>query len=372
MGRAVGGSAEKARILARAQGVDECDGHALAGFIEAEGSFNIVRNNGGRSWLCSMSLGQRADDADMLLDIARVTGLGRLYPVAARRTSRRQVVWSVSSKLECRALMGLLRRYQLRGHKRREFDVWAAAVDKWSESLYGASPAVHDLLRGAAADLRRLRRYGDHEDSGAEQPRSEGAEVGLLGFLGGFFSGEGSFSLQGRATASVHLRADDAPLLEGFRDAFGVGRVAIGLSNGANPTVRWTIARHADLPRAIAIFDAAVLRGRKRREFEAWRVGAAEYARGRDRDEAVISMAATALARARAYVDLPVALTTEVAPTGSYVDVLRAWADEVAAGELTCTAYAQAREGHPEWPTRNTIALAFGSWKRALDAAGLA
>jgi hypothetical protein len=54
MGRAVGGAAEKTRNLAAAQGVDDIDGHALAGLIEAEGSFNIAANNGGRSWLCAI------------------------------------------------------------------------------------------------------------------------------------------------------------------------------------------------------------------------------------------------------------------------------------------------------------------------------
>ena len=120
MGRAVGGTAGKARILAEARGVDDLDGHALAGFIEAEGSFVIARNNAGRNWLCAMTLNQRADDADMLLDVVRVTGLGRLHAVPARRSSRPQVVWSVSSKLECRELAGLLRRYPLRGRKCRE------------------------------------------------------------------------------------------------------------------------------------------------------------------------------------------------------------------------------------------------------------
>ncbi len=109
MGRAVGGAAEKVRTLAAAQGVDDVDGHALAGFIEAEGSFSISVNNGGRSWLCGMSLNQRADDADLLCDIVLVTGLGRLYAVPARRTSRPQVVWSIASKVECRELARLLR-----------------------------------------------------------------------------------------------------------------------------------------------------------------------------------------------------------------------------------------------------------------------
>jgi hypothetical protein len=146
MGRAIGGAAEKVRTLAAAQGVDDVDGHALAGFIEAEGSFSIAANNGGRSWLCGMSLNQRADDADLLCDIVRVTGLGRLYAVPARRTSRPQVVWSVASKLECRELARLLQRYPLRGRKRREFALWSAAVDRWSESLHGSTHSAHDFM----------------------------------------------------------------------------------------------------------------------------------------------------------------------------------------------------------------------------------
>ena len=119
------------------------------------------------------------------------------------------------------------------------------------------------------------------------------------------------------------------------------------------------------------MLEAAVLRGRKRREFEAWRIGAAEYARGRNRDEAVIAAAAESLARARAYTERPVVLPTRDPPTEAYIDVLRAFADELPDRRLTCTAYAHARASHPEWPTRNTLAMAFGSWEQALSAAGL-
>ena len=189
---------------------------------------------------------------------------------------------------------------------------------------------------------------------------------GLVAFLGGFFTGEGSFSLRGRAAASIHLRGDDAGLVRAFRDAFAVGRVSVATPSGATPTVRWTVCRRAELRQAIAMLDAAVLRGRKRREFEAWRIGAAEYARGRDRDEAVIAAAAESLARVRAYTERPVVLPTPDPPTEAYIDVLRAFADEVPDGRLTCTAYTHARASHPEWPTRNTLALAFGTWEHAL------
>jgi hypothetical protein len=141
--------------------------------------------------------------------------------------------------------------------------------------------------------------------------------------------------------------------------------------SNANPSARWTVCRRAELPRAISLLDAAFLRGRKRREFEAWRIGAAEYARGRDRDEAVIDAARAALHEARSYVERDVVLPSEVSAETAYVAVLGAFAAEEPVGKLTATAYARARERHPEWPTRNTIALAFGGWARALEAAGL-
>jgi hypothetical protein len=217
-----------------------------------------------------------------------------------------------------------------------------------------------------------LRRYVDPGPSPAgDECAPELPGAGLGGFLGGFFTGEGSFSLRGKAAATIHLRADDAPLLRTFRDAFGIGRVSVSTSAGANPSVRWSVTRRAELPHAIAMLDAAVLRGRKRREFEAWRLGAAEYARGRDRDNDVIAAAARSLAQARAYVERPVDLPKPGSGAEAYAEVLRAFADELPDAKLTCTAYARARAGHPEWPTRNTLTCAFGTWDQALAAAGL-
>jgi hypothetical protein len=370
MGRAIGGSAEAARRVADAQGLDDHDGHALAGFIDAEASFGIRPNNGGRSWVCHMTLTQRDDDADMLVDIARVTGLGRLSRRPAQRKSRPQVCWAVQSKLECRRLVDLLKRYPLRGRKGREFAVWASAVVEWSESRYAAGGATtHRALRVHAEQLRELRRYVDRPD---ERIASSAGADGLTAFFGGFFTGEGSFSLDGRAVACIHLRADDAHLLRTFQERFDLGRMSISAPAGLNPSVRWTVGRRAELPRAIALLDAAVLRGRKRREFDAWRIGAAEYARGRDRDNAVVAAAGAALQEARSYVEREIFLPTGVSGHDAFVAVLRALATEEPVGKLTATAYERARERHPEWPTRNTIAAAFGGWARALEAAGLA
>jgi hypothetical protein len=69
--------------------------------------------------------------------------------------------------------------------------------------------------------------------------------------------------------------------------------------------------------------------------------------------------------------DAEVVLPRQESPAETYIDVLRAFADEAPGGELTCTAYTRARTGHPEWPTRNTLTIAFGTWEKALAAAGL-
>ena len=193
------------RTLAAAQGVDDVDGHALAGFIEAEGSFSITANNGGRSWLCGMSLNQRADDADVLCDIVRVTGLGRLYAVPARRTSRPQVVWSVASKLECRELARLFA-------VATRCAVESAASSRCGRRRWigGRSPCTGPPVRPMASyaplppiffSFASLRRYVRPSAPRGRRrgPASRPADRRIVSVpLGGFFTGRGSFSLRGQ------------------------------------------------------------------------------------------------------------------------------------------------------------------------------
>jgi hypothetical protein len=124
--------------------------------------------------------------------------------------------------------------------------------------------------------------------------------------------------------------------------------------------------------------DGAVLRGRKRREFDVWRLGAEEFIaarrEGRRRDHALIQEASEALRGVRRFrLMYPVAVGPEAkrAETRAlYVDLLRTWADTVD-GVLSCVGYERDREKHPSWPQRETIAGAFGGWREALAAAGL-
>jgi hypothetical protein len=53
-----------------------------------------------------------------------------------------------------------------------------------------------------------------------------------------------------------------------------------------------------------------------------------------------------------------------------FIEILRTWAGNET-GPLSCNAYSRARVRNPNWPNRNTLARAFGSWALALDAAGV-
>ncbi len=109
----------------RREGLADADGHALAGFLDAEGCFQIRPNNRGRTWHCHMTVAVRDDDAQLLTDLCRVTGLGRVAAKPAHGTSRPQVRWTIASKRECAELARTLRAFPLRARKRRDFEIWA-------------------------------------------------------------------------------------------------------------------------------------------------------------------------------------------------------------------------------------------------------
>jgi hypothetical protein len=65
-------------------------GGFLAGFLEGEACFAIQRQTRGYGFRCTMEVGIRADDAELLRHLARATRLGTVTPVPAQRTSRPQ------------------------------------------------------------------------------------------------------------------------------------------------------------------------------------------------------------------------------------------------------------------------------------------
>jgi LAGLIDADG endonuclease len=380
MARTPGGNAAIESRLRAAQGLSASDSHALAGFIDAEGSFVIVPNNGGTTWSCGMTLALRLDDADVLRDLCRSTGLGRILLTRPQRGSRPQARWNITSKRECLQLTRLLRRFPLRARKRRDFKIWSQAVDRWAASPYdaGRDRDLQAEMARAAERLRHVRRYVKSGPAAFDGPAAD-----VLAYFGGFFSGEGCFGLSGLAPrAVIKVRRDDRSILELFAEHFGLGAVTEQRAyENPNPSATWLICATDELAPAVELFEAADLRGRKRREFEVWREAAHERAfakvGGRPWDRSRVKAVAERLTALRVYRPPPDPLgATDVSDPRSearsaYLQVLQAFAAEAPEGELTATTYARARERHPEWPTRNTIAAAFGGWARALEAAGL-
>src|SRR3954453_15045862 len=249
------------------------DRHFIAGFLDAEGSFDIRPNNGGQNWQCWMSLALRDDDTEILVALRQLTSLGRLFQAPARGTSKPQTVWKIASHAECLRLAELLRGFPLRGRKRREFEIWCEAVHDLVE---GPSPTSLPL---AYAEIRELRRYVDPQRRSTKPV--ELSEDAAGPYLGGFFTGEGHLSIsRRRARTMVRVREDDRPLLEAFLRSTGLGTVYVTPPyRNPNPAAVWIVHRADQLPSAVEVLEHAGLRGRKLREFEVWREAALEAAK---------------------------------------------------------------------------------------------
>jgi hypothetical protein len=169
----------------------------------------------------------------------------------------------------------------------------------------------------------------------------------------------------------INARADDGPLPARFHDVLGVGYLrpipAYGTSKRA---VSWRVGRLAELRLLVEALDAFPPRGRVADVYDAWRELVLLEPRPRD----VRASIAAEVRRRRAY--QPGRET--FAPSSAderrrqrCLDALKAWAAS-RDGPGSASDYAGWRRASaPDTPTRNTIAAAFGSWRGALEAAGL-
>ena len=355
------------QALSRVQPLAPAEAFWLVGFLEAEAHFYVAPNNGGANWRCGVGVAVRDDDADILLDLCRRTALGRVRPVRARGNSHPQACWTIDCRLETQRLAAVLSKFPPAGRRRHEVREWVAAVGVLSTRRRGTSPMDWQGLARHAERMADLRKF----TPGRAPPAQLAMRSSLfLAWLGGFFTGEGSLMLEPtRARLAIHLRRDDLSLLEAIRDRLGIGAVYdMPAQQRGAPSATWAVFARAEVREAVSILARSGLRGRKAREFAAWEAGV--YALG---DPSPFRAARAKLAEERCYVppsELPYTSRAVARAHEGYIEALRRWAVETQ-GPLTCTAYGVARRAHPDWPTRNTVVLNFGSWAAALEAAGL-
>lgn len=144
-------------------GIDDIDpgfGYWLAGFIDGEGSFNIMPNR--KHYICRMTLRLRDDDTAVLREIRARTGIGNINHLPPPRPEcGGEVTWSVQSNRDCLSLIELLDVYPLRAKKARDYAIWREAVRLAATARRGHGAALrNDALWATLAGLRAKLRDG--------------------------------------------------------------------------------------------------------------------------------------------------------------------------------------------------------------------
>ena len=96
-------------------------------------------------------------------------------------------------------------------------------------------------------------------------------------WLAGFADGEAYFQLRRQDNRGwrveprfrIHLRADDAAVLEELRDAFG-GKVRYGKNLDWKPQCHWMVCAKRDLLGLVEYFERFPLRAKKARDCRIW------------------------------------------------------------------------------------------------------
>lgn len=283
----------------------------LAGFIEGEACFSINKQTSHDNHKCGMSMVARDDDRDLVLGLARASGLGSYTRRAASDGSRSQVVWTVGAKSDCQRLVQIIDGCPLRGRKSLDFAIWRAAVDWWVGNDPTSREADRDWTPIAYLKerLHEVKHFSLAEVGREIVDTGSGLEPDWGSYLSGYFTAEGCFGIYSsgglKPKAQLRVRHDDRPLVDELRRRVGAGRLydADRPASEGSPCVSWTVCSREDLDRLAHVFDKHPPRGRKLREYEIWREAVAEYAKGQRPAARQARLAALrrALAGAKAY-----------------------------------------------------------------------
>jgi hypothetical protein len=107
----------------------------FSGFSDGEGHFGLklARVSPRPSWGASFEIGLRADDAAILERVQRIFGGTLRHKTGRGGNQHEQIVWRVYAAPDLMRLVAHFRQYPLLAKKRRDFDVWALAVEHIAE-----------------------------------------------------------------------------------------------------------------------------------------------------------------------------------------------------------------------------------------------
>lgn len=164
--------------------------------------------------------------------------------------------------------MTVLDEHPLHGRKRVQYDIWRQAVE-----LRRCGREWKDETRVAAlrAALSEAKRFTTSLSTRALNPPT-------WGYITGLVEGDGHLGLSRRqARLSIHLRADDRPLLELLAGVTGFGSITYSPAYRTSmPSAAWSVSRPAELVEIGNSLQSTGIRGRKAREFVPWFEAVAE------------------------------------------------------------------------------------------------
>lgn len=288
-------------------------GSFLAGFLEGEASFGIVRQTGRTNFKCLMSLGARDDDKALIEELAASTGLGTVTAKPAQAGARSQVAWRIIAKADCARLVEILDQYPLRGRKSLDYAIWRGGVCWWVGDDPTRTYPNRDKTPIAYLKqrLHEVKSFSQREVGRVIRDDCHGLARDWPGYISGLVTAEGSLGIVGNAPGSLvpklqlRMRADDRPLLRELVNRMDAGKLYKQRPSRSYPpgVVSWIVCGRDDLCSLVETFDDHPLRGRKRREYDCWREAVLEYAKGQPPRARYARMRELrdALAHARAY-----------------------------------------------------------------------
>lgn len=133
--------------------LDDDLAYYLGGFFTGEGHLHLSKAT------CRTVIKLRDDDRPLLADLARATGLGKVYAPLPCASGAPQAAWTIYRRDQLAPVVRLLERAGLRGRKAREFGFWRVAALELAAAQAECRSPRQSVLSEAAEGVHAARRY---------------------------------------------------------------------------------------------------------------------------------------------------------------------------------------------------------------------